>query len=169
MQAVSNAPSILVAVDGSESSMSAVRMAARLAKSTGARLSIIHVISFPGEAYSSGYPRMISAEKKARKNAEDYLSSAKKAAEEYGVDPGLQIVEDLESPVRGITEFASENGVDLIVTGTRDVGSLKRSLTGSVSRGVVNSAPCSVLVARKVTGSLVGARESEKKGEAAGT
>ena len=139
---------ILAAVDGSESSIWAVRTAAGLAKSTGARLTILHVISFPGEAYSSGYPSASSGEKKARESAEKYVLIAKEASEELGVVSSSIIIDDLESAVRGITEYASENGVDLIVTGTRSLGGFKRRLLGSVSNGVVGNARCSVLVVK---------------------
>ena len=95
---------ILVAVDGSESSMRAVRTAAGLARSIGASLTILHVMSFLGEGYSSGYPKTTSVEMKTRECAEGYLSLAREAAEEYGVNSSLLIIEDLDSPARGITE-----------------------------------------------------------------
>ena len=143
---------ILVVVDGSESSTRAVRTAAGLAKSAGARLTILHVIPVAGEAYSSGYPKTTSEERKARESGEEYVSLARGAAEEVGVKSESLIIENLESPVWGITEYASESGVDLIVTGTRDLAGFKRLLLGSVSSGVVNCAPCSVLVVRRVPG-----------------
>ena len=130
--------------------MLAVKTAAGLAKSMGARLTILHVIPFPGEAYSSGCSKATSAEKMARASAEECVSLAREAAEEVGVNSRLVIVEDLESTVRGITECASENRVDLIVTGTRDLGGIRRHLLGSVSSGVVNYAACSVLVVKDV-------------------
>ena len=145
---------ILVAVDGSDSSMWAVRTAAGLAKSMGAGLTILHVIPVSEEAYSSGYPRTTSAEKKARESAEGYVSLAREAAEEFGANSRSLIIENLESPASGIATYASENGVDLIVIGTRDLGGFKRFLLGSVSTGVVNRALCSVLVVRNGGGPL---------------
>lgn len=140
---------MLAAVDGSEVSRAAVATAARLAKFLGAGLTILHVISIPAAAYSSGSTATLAMEKKARKDAEGYLSAAKKTAEGCGVHPKLRIVEDLQSPVRGITEYASRSGTDLIVTGTRGIGGFKRLLLGSVASGVVTYAPCSVLVVRE--------------------
>ena len=139
---------VLGAVDGSEESMRAAGTAANLARLVGAKLTLLHVICIPAAAYSSGLEATSSIEKKARSSAEECLSAARGAAEERGVDARIRIVEDLRSPVRGITEYASENGVDLIVMGTRGLGGFKRLLLGSVASGVVSYASCSVLVVR---------------------
>lgn len=58
------------------------------------------------------------------------------------------MVEGATSVVQAITEKALEKGVDLIVVGTRGLGVFKRLLLGSVSKGVVSHAHCSVLVVR---------------------
>ena len=139
---------VLAAVDGSQASSLAVGMAAKLSKLTGARLTILHVISVPAAAYSSGSLSATTVEMKDRKSAEGYLTAAKEAAEVYGVGARTRIIEDLQSPVRGITDYASENHVDLIVMGTRGIGGFKRLLLGSVATGVVSYARCSVLVMR---------------------
>lgn len=141
---------VLVAVDGSEPSRVAVRMAARLAGSLGARLTMLHVISIPAAAYSSGSSVATQMEKKARSSAEGYLAAAKESAEDSGVDAKARITEDLRSPVKGITEYAARNHVDLIVMGTRGLGGFKRLLLGSVAGGVVSYADCSVMVVRGV-------------------
>ena len=113
-----------------------------------AKLTLLHVICIPAAAYISGSEATASAERKARTSAEEYLSKARRATEGSGVDMRTRIIEDLQSPVRGITGYASENGTDLIVMGTRGLGGFKRLLLGSVASGVVSYAPCSVLVAR---------------------
>ena len=138
---------VLAAVDGSRASREAVEVAASLAKTAGAKLTNLHVISIPEAAYSSG-SSVTGTEKKARKNAESYLSAARGFAEECGVDSRQRIVEDLQSPVKGITEYAAKNHIDLIVLGTRGLGGFRRLLLGSVASGVVSYAPCSVLVVR---------------------
>lgn len=139
---------VLAAVDGSEASRMAVGMAAQLAKSIGIKLTILHVIFVPAAAYSSGSTAVTEVEKKARESAEGYLSRAKETAEDYGVSVKPRIVEDLQSPIKGITEYATREQVDLIVMGTRGLGGFKRLLLGSVARGVVSYAHCSVLVVR---------------------
>jgi nucleotide-binding universal stress UspA family protein len=49
------------------------------------------------------------------------------------------------SPAREIAEACRE-GVDLLVTGSRGYGPMTRVLLGSVSRRLVDEAPCPVLV-----------------------
>ena len=49
------------------------------------------------------------------------------------------------SPAEEIAE-ACEQGVDLLVTGSRGYGPMTRVLLGSVSRKLINEAPCPVLV-----------------------
>lgn len=51
-------------------------------------------------------------------------------------------------PAERIIDTARTHGVDLIIVGTRDKGPVERFFTGSVSRHVLDHAPCSVLVAR---------------------
>jgi nucleotide-binding universal stress UspA family protein len=52
------------------------------------------------------------------------------------------------SVVQAISGYAVEKKVDLIVIGTRGLSSFKRLAIGSASTGVLNRAPCSVLVVR---------------------
>lgn len=54
----------------------------------------------------------------------------------------------LGDPVERILATAARLDVDLIVIGSNDKGPLERLLTGSVSRQVLESADCSVLIAR---------------------
>jgi hypothetical protein len=49
---------------------------------------------------------------------------------------------------REIVSVARDEGVDLIVTGTRGAGLFQRLLSGSTARGVVHGADCAVLVVR---------------------
>lgn len=51
-------------------------------------------------------------------------------------------------PARAIVTDANRFGADLIVVGARDQGPIAAMLLGSVSRAIVEDAPCSVLVSR---------------------
>jgi nucleotide-binding universal stress UspA family protein len=50
------------------------------------------------------------------------------------------------SIVKEVTDYAAGEGVDLIVVGRKGASGFKRLLLGSVSNGVVNHAPSTVLV-----------------------
>ncbi len=68
------------------------------------------------------------------------------AAAELG---NASAVTEVGDPVEEIVDLATEHGVDLVIVGTEDPGLMERILTGgSVSRDIVNKAPCSVLVVR---------------------
>jgi nucleotide-binding universal stress UspA family protein len=51
-------------------------------------------------------------------------------------------------PAEQIVTTASELEIDLLVLGSRRLGTVKRLLLGSTSEQVLTSAPCSVLIVR---------------------
>ena len=62
---------------------------------------------------------------------------------------GDDIVHTHGDPVERICELASQVEADLVIVGTSDPGVWSRIFSGeSISRGVVEHAPCSVLVVR---------------------
>ncbi len=78
------------------------------------------------------------AEAQARQTAE-------RAADQLDAD---EAVVEFGDPAMRIVDVANEHHVDLIIVGTRDTGAVKRFFTGSVSRDVLENAPCSVLIVR---------------------
>ncbi len=52
-------------------------------------------------------------------------------------------------PTEGLIRAASEEGVDLLVLGSRSHGALERALLGSISEAVLRHAPCSVLLVKQ--------------------
>ncbi|HET6379848.1 MAG TPA: universal stress protein [candidate division Zixibacteria bacterium] len=86
-------------------------------------------------------------------------------ATEYAQASGQRMVEHLGragitanahvrrgDPAREIVAAAQELGADLIVLGSRGLGGVERLLLGSVARGVLTAAHCSVLVVRPPAG-----------------
>jgi len=59
-----------------------------------------------------------------------------------------RVLRDSWSVPRSITDYATNQRVDLVVVGGSSVRGLKRYVLGSVSNGVVNNASTSVLVVR---------------------
>lgn len=140
---------IVVAVDGSDNAARAVKVASGIARRTGSDLTILHVVSFPAAVYSEEAPEQVTTiEKEARQEAEKFVSSSSSIAMQEGIKAKTAIEEHLDSVVRGITEYAEKNGIDLIVIGTRGLGGFRRLILGSVASGVVHYAHCSVLVVR---------------------
>lgn len=135
---------IVAAVDGSDNSIRAAKQALTLAETFGSVLWLVH--AYPHTSDLLGYPefdRLVSRRKRAGQKVLDQVRQA------LG-DARVEIIEDLlEAPeAEAILNVAASQRADLIVLGTRGLGSIEGLLFGSVSRKVVHHAPCSVLVVR---------------------
>lgn len=71
------------------------------------------------------------------------------------------------SPAEAITQRARAMSADLIVVGTRGRGRAAAALLGSVSAGVIDRAPCPVLVARSATADRIALADDGSVGAAA--
>jgi nucleotide-binding universal stress UspA family protein len=145
---------ILLAVDGSENSERASRVAMALAEGNNAYLVIVNVV--PGIRYYFGmasrvplpqatYEQLVEAATEAARKIVDTIVSVAKS---QGLRVRGKTLAATGTVVQEIVDFASQERVDLIVLGTRGLGGFKRMLMGSVSSGVVNHAHCSVLVVK---------------------
>ncbi|WP_457554770.1 universal stress protein [Candidatus Pyrohabitans sp.] len=147
---------ILVAFDGSNSSLKALNEAAEMAAKLGAELSLVYVVNL-GDIYyqellgKPEFTEVLESLKKEGKIFDDFLSeSGKKVLATArscveGVSVSNEIVK-IGHPAEEIINAAKEIGADLIVLGPH---SKRRTLLmGSVSKEVVERAPCSVLVVR---------------------
>ena len=86
--------------------------------------------------------------------------------------PDAQVRVAVGPPATEIIQAAKRARVDVIVMGWRGHGAMRRLLAGSVSRGVVRSAPCSVLVVRravrKIISVVIGVDGSDQSARAVG-
>ena len=151
---------ILIATDGSDYSVEAVRKSTEMLKpkeQTSFRvISIIEPLAPVGvEPFGVSTNYYAEAEKEAQKSAEDVVSAAKEMISKNleGTDFTVEGEVFFSRSTKGaIVEEAQKWGADLIVVGSHGYGFFKRMLLGSVSDAVVRYAPCSVLVVRKSTG-----------------
>lgn len=136
---------ILVATDGSENAQYAVGQAIELARSSGARLVVAYVRHAPlpvlGEPV---YQRSLSRELGL---AQQTTALAATQACGAGVEVEVEVVEG--NPAARILEIARIRDVDLIVVGSRGLGTVTGTLLGSVSREVARKADRPVLVATR--------------------
>ena len=135
----------MLATDGSEGAELAARVAAELAKSTGAELHLVHVKLIP---IPPPYPEVLDwrddlecADREARELLDEQV---KKVEEAGGAVAGVHL--RAEEPAEEIIALAEELEVGLIVVGSRNQGRIRRALTKSVSDSVVRHARCPVLV-----------------------
>ncbi len=137
---------ILVAVDGSEHSTRAVKAAIVLAEKFQSRVTLLNVISFsatnPG-LYTdmSEIPQILydNLEQESRKVLD-------RAAELF---QGMQVTTVIrEGHPAGEIISESTNGYNLIILGSRGLGTISGFLLGSVSDRVSHHAKCPVLIVR---------------------
>jgi nucleotide-binding universal stress UspA family protein len=138
--------SILVPVDGSAPSKKALEYAGTIAGKFNAAVSVLHVYEMPipvtGYEYSSRIFESLADDLK--KYAEDIVEEAEK---QLG-DSGLKINKLILVGSQGyqIIEAAKGNNCDLIIMGSRGLGTIKSFLLGSVSNYVVHHAKTPVLL-----------------------
>ena len=151
---MNNKRPILFATDGSPSADEAQRQAFDLAKLTGAPLLVVSVshATLPAVGYSAyGYSEIVSELKHAEhKRLDALLAATTGAAAREGID--CTTVEADGAIVEEICRIAVERGAQLVVVGSHGWGAARRLLAGSVSTGLVHSAPCPVLVVPSLEG-----------------
>ena len=136
---------ILVATDGSENGRYALEEAVELAAAARAKLTVVYVRPSPlpvlGEPV---YQRSLSAE---LSRADETVTIATGVARTAGVEAEAEVLEG--APAKRIVELARLRDVDLIVVGSRGLGTVAGTLLGSVSREVLHHADRPGLVAAR--------------------
>jgi nucleotide-binding universal stress UspA family protein len=126
---------MLVCVDGSENAIKALNYGARLAEKMSSNITLLHVQE--RRLYES-------SRKTAEELGEKILSKALDAVGKRELKVGRKLEFGVPSDV--IVEVAERGNHDLIVLGSRGLGTVKRFLLGSVSDDVCDKAKCSVLI-----------------------
>lgn len=147
---------ILIPMDGSRNATRAASVAIEYAKKFESELIVLHVIPIPAHTLAEvegGIGRLESSEVKehfssARQKAKAFVDEVVKSAETEGVKATGLILDYSYSVTETILDQATNKNVDLIVIGTRGLTGFKKLLIGSVSSGIVNQAPCPVLIVR---------------------
>lgn len=140
---------ILVPIDGSKNSLHALSHAVAIASSFEAEISILYIsvlsqqLPLYEQVQGSKIPAKASSDPK--NFADTIIAEALKQVPE-GIR--VQTHNEIGEPRIAITEFAEQNGYELIVIGSRGLGTISGLLLGSVSSYVVRNAKCSVLVAK---------------------
>jgi nucleotide-binding universal stress UspA family protein len=135
---------ILVAVDGSDPSVKAARMAADIALRFGAKLTLVHVVPkllLPPDVYGL---TIAEVEKEHRAYADRLLEKAVESIGEPSVEVDTAVL--YGAPAEAIAETAAATDVGMIVIGSRGHGAVARMFLGSVSDRLIHISPKPVLV-----------------------
>jgi nucleotide-binding universal stress UspA family protein len=141
---------ILVATDGSEFSGHAIRQGAALARTLGAKLSVItvtlpfHIFSLNPRTVTDTEPRY---REDMRKRADQYLAEAEAEAKKNGLSCTL-IQREHEHPWESIISTAEGRGCDLIVMASHGRSGLAALVIGSQTVKVLRHSVIPVLIAR---------------------
>lgn len=138
---------ILVATDGSENAAKAVSYGVNIAKSIGAEVYALYVISTEHALATRTVMGWTEA-------FEEYLANKGGVAiadvEKLGKEAGVKVEPVFLKgiPAEKILDYAEENGIDLIVMGTQGLTGIKRFLIGSVAENVLRHSKVPVMIVR---------------------
>jgi len=137
---------IVVGVDGSDQSISALVTACDIAQKYASKLYLVHSpeVETTGIAVGSGAVEIQPEPDVIAAAGEQVMSAAKAKAEEAGCPP-TQCTVGNDSPAAEILKCADDIDADLIVLGRRGLGSITSLLLGSVSQKVSHDAKCACM------------------------
>ena len=143
---------IVVGLDGSDTSHVALGWAVDEAKLRGARLVAVHAWSFipPAPMGDPGLLAMPAGDLAGQLGAESDVANAilESALESLGDEPGIEVERRTVEGDAGEAIVAESKGADLVVVGSHGRSGLTAALLGSVSRHVVDHALCPVVVVK---------------------
>ena len=137
----------LVPLDGSEAGEKILEPTVALGQATGARFTLLHVVSphVTMGARVSPLPAGHLKEKLAK--ADQYLSGVAERLKAEGIEATPKI-ESHFAPARAILKTADDDDVDLIALATHGYTGMKRALLGSVTDKVLRAAKWPLLLER---------------------
>lgn len=138
---------IMVPLDGSELAASILPSATELAQATGARLTLVHVVSSTAVLGARIFPLMPDDITPAMEKAHDHLETVADELRAQGLDVAVHVQEH-EAPARAICALGKSLDADLIALATHGYGGLKRALLGSVADKVLRGSALPLLVQR---------------------
>lgn len=141
---------ILVPIDGSIHSNTALKVAAQQAKAFGGQICIINVVpSYDGIDLEISASAREKLSERLTKKSEQIMEDANRMLTEMGVSPVCSKVIVGSSIADSIIQYAEEEKIELIIMGSLGLSASSRFKIGSVSSTVVRYAPCSVYVVKQ--------------------
>jgi nucleotide-binding universal stress UspA family protein len=142
---------ILLAIDFSRDSKSAIRFLSGLQFPSGSEISLVHIIKGTKELKHLGYSMNLETDlrrirQKSQKRAIQHLQRLKEKFIDH--NRKVHVVVKEGNPGEEMLSLLEKSDMHLAVLGTRGVAGIKRFLLGSVSEWVLHEAPCPVLIVR---------------------
>jgi len=147
---------VLLVTDGSPCSQLACNYMGIFPLPENAKVDVLHVLPPISASYlidpmgmtipSITEDQIVSLQHSQEVEGQKLLAASLGTLTMHGVDAHELLVRG--EPAEVIINYAREHSVDLIVCGSRGLGTVTSMLLGSVSRRLAHHAPCSVLVVR---------------------
>lgn len=142
---------VLIAIDGSDNSEKAFQFYVEHLHQTGNQMLLVHAAEPPllssSQAVMLSQPvwdQMLESEKKKVQTLEESYAEKMRG---HGLTGKIKAVFS-GKPGEVIADIAAEEKCSMIVMGTRGLGTVRRTIMGSVSDYVVHHAHCPVIVCR---------------------
>ena len=137
---------ILVATEGSEPSLNAVKKAYEFLEGGFVKeVTFLYVVNKPGEERIDGLA--VFRREMFSKDADQIADIAAKIKNIFGPKE-FKMQSEFGNVPDTICKVAEEGDYELIMLGHRGLNALERYFLGSVSSKVANNAPCSVMIVR---------------------
>jgi nucleotide-binding universal stress UspA family protein len=135
---------ILIATDGSKYSQGATVKSLEIARFHKAKVYALYVIDLRALTTVNGMPAPNNIYLILEEEGKHAVGQVKEMAGDLPVETFVLA----GHPADTIVQFAKDNGIDLIVTGTLGKSGIEELLLGSVAEKVIRHAPCPVLVVK---------------------
>ena len=137
---------IIFASDGSDNAHRAGLAAVELVKDISLKsITVIHIATSP-----PAQSRMIKADFDAHtlleEDAKEIMKQTFKEINNAGISVDVKVA--FGDPADEIVKIIEKEGADLLVIGSRGLGSITGVLIGSVSQKIVHEAPCPVMIVK---------------------
>lgn len=135
---------VMIATDGSEAASDALDVAIKLARDTGAKLEVLSVRPQRVAGRGGSGPALVEVDE--LHGPEHIVDAAVQRAREAGLDATPHTAHG--DVVGCIVDAVGMLGAELLVVGSRGLGSLSGAVLGSVSHALVHRSPVPVTIVR---------------------
>ncbi len=137
---------ILVPVDGSENSNKAINYAIDIAKKYAGSINLIHVVRSAATLTVAPAEVFLDITKQLIESGKTILKESQEKLKEAGIEGTTEILQG--HPGSQIVQFAEKMEADMIIMGSRGLGTVARFVLGSTSDYVSDNAKCPVLIVK---------------------
>lgn len=138
---------IIIPTDGSKIAKKTEKIALAVAKTSGLKLIVIHIVHVPNLGILYGRSEITSYESMRNfliKKGHLFLKSVKKKGEKIGVNISAKLIEG--NPAEEIIKESKKK--DLVIIGSKGVTNLMNIFLGSVAEKVARHSPATVMIVR---------------------